>query len=106
MKLSRREFAVLIGAAVSAIPTLGRAASQTIMLPPGTVDCHNHIMGLQNQYPYASTRVYTPPEATIGQLKALRAEIGTSRNVLVTPSVYGTDNRCMVDALAALTNSA
>jgi predicted TIM-barrel fold metal-dependent hydrolase len=63
-------------------------------------------MGPQAKYPYAADRVYTPPEATVAQLKALRAQIGTSRNVLVTPSVYGTDNRCLVDALAELGNTA
>jgi predicted TIM-barrel fold metal-dependent hydrolase len=104
MKFNRREFAVLAGTALMGSKT-GRAASR-ITLPAGTVDCHNHIMGPQNRYPYAATRVYTPPEATIDQLKSLRAEIGSSRNVLVTPSVYGTDNRCMVDALAALGNTA
>jgi 2-pyrone-4,6-dicarboxylate lactonase len=105
MKLSRREFAVLTGAAAMLSKT-GRAAAPTVTLPVGTVDCHNHIMGPQGKYPYAVTRVYTPPEAIVDQLRALRAQIGSSRNVLVTPSVYGTDNRCMVDALGALGNTA
>jgi predicted TIM-barrel fold metal-dependent hydrolase len=104
MKFNRREFAVVAGAALMVSKT-GRAASE-VALPAGTVDCHNHIMGPQGKYPYAARRVYTPPEATIDQLKSLREEIGSSRNVLVTPSVYGTDNRCMVDALAALGNTA
>jgi predicted TIM-barrel fold metal-dependent hydrolase len=105
MKLNRRQFTVLTGAALL-VSKSGRAASPVATLPAGTVDCHNHIMGPQGKYPYAATRVYTPPEATVDQLRALRAEIGSSRNVLVTPSVYGTDNRCMVDALAALGNTA
>ena len=67
---------------------------------------HNHIMGPQAKYPYAANRTYTPPEASVAQLKALRAQIGTSRNVIVSPSVYGFDNSCTVDAIAELGNSA
>jgi predicted TIM-barrel fold metal-dependent hydrolase len=104
MMLNRRQLAVLTGAALMVSKT-GHAASPVATLPAGTVDCHNHVMGPQGKYPYAASRVYTPPEATVDQLRALRTEIGSSRNVLVTPSVYGTDNRCMVDALGALGNT-
>jgi predicted TIM-barrel fold metal-dependent hydrolase len=38
--------------------------------------------------------------------RALQKRIGTSRNVLVQPSTYGTDNRCHLDALAAFGHSA
>jgi len=45
-------------------------------------------------------RLYNPPEASgeeyIGMLDAL----GLTRGVLVQPSVYGTDNRAMLDVLA------
>lgn len=45
-------------------------------------------------------RLYNPPEASgeeyIGMLEAL----GLTRGVLVQPSVYGTDNRAMLDVLA------
>jgi predicted TIM-barrel fold metal-dependent hydrolase len=75
-------------------------------MPAGAVDCHNHIMGPRDKYPYAEERTYTPPEASVADLKALRARIGTARNVLVTPSVYGTDNRCLMDALAELAGTA
>jgi predicted TIM-barrel fold metal-dependent hydrolase len=107
MRVTRREFAKLAGAGAAAcvFPQLSWAASDAI-LPPGTVDCHNHIMGPQAKYPYAPDRTYTPPEATVADLKALRAAIGTARNVLVTPSVYGTDNSCLVDALTELNGSA
>lgn len=107
MTLSRREFAALAGAslAASALPKSALAANAPA-LPPGSIDCHNHVMGGQAKYPYAAERTYTPPDATVADLKALRAQIGTARNVLVTPSVYGTDNRCLVDALAELNGTA
>lgn len=108
MSLNRREFGAMAGAslAASALTRTSWAAGATPAMPAGAVDCHNHIMGPRDKYPYAADRVYTPPEATVADLKALRARIGTARNVLVTPSVYGTDNRCLVDALAELEGSA
>jgi predicted TIM-barrel fold metal-dependent hydrolase len=107
MSLTRRQFGQMAGASIaaSAFSVRAMAASPNAM-PPDAVDCHNHIMGPQDKYPYAADRSYTPPQATVADLKALRARIGTARNILVTPSVYGTDNRCLVDALAELGGSA
>src|SRR5450755_4022574 len=107
MRFTRRQFASVAGACAAActFPQMVWAASDGIM-PAGAIDCHNHIMGPQDKYPYAPDRTYTPPQATVADLKALRARIGTARNVLVTPSVYGTDNRCLVDALTELAGSA
>jgi predicted TIM-barrel fold metal-dependent hydrolase len=107
MSLTRREFSALAAASVAACALPANAgAAQSVTMPAGAVDCHNHVMGPREKYPYAADRVYTPPEAPVAALKALRARIGTSRNVLVTPSVYGTDNRCLVDALTELAGSA
>jgi predicted TIM-barrel fold metal-dependent hydrolase len=39
-------------------------------------------------------------------LKAWRSRLGITRSVLVQPSFYGTDNSCMLDALAQLGNDA
>jgi predicted TIM-barrel fold metal-dependent hydrolase len=36
----------------------------------------------------------------------LQQRLGTSRTVVVTPSTYGTDNTCTLDALAQLGDSA
>ena len=107
MSLTRRAFGGMAAASLAASALGARSwAAAPPAMPAGAVDCHNHIMGATGKYPYAADRVYTPPEAPVSALKALRAEIGTSRNVLVTPSVYGTDNRCLVDALAELAGSA
>ncbi|EXU80670.1 amidohydrolase [Comamonas aquatica DA1877] len=43
-----------------------------------------------------------PPDASVQDYRALQQRIGTTRTVLVTPSTYGTDNRCMLEALASL----
>jgi predicted TIM-barrel fold metal-dependent hydrolase len=108
MSLDRRKFAVLAGASLagSVLPRSLLAATALTEMPAGTIDCHNHVMGPQAKYPYTAERAYTPPEATVAQLKALRAQVHTARNVLVTPSVYGTDNRCLVDALGELQGTA
>ncbi|MFC3336951.1 amidohydrolase family protein [Paracandidimonas soli] len=70
-------------------------------IPPDACDCHVHVF-LPEQFPYATSRSYTPPAATIGELLELRRRLGTGRTVLVQPSCYGTDNAAMLSALAAL----
>jgi 2-pyrone-4,6-dicarboxylate lactonase len=107
MNLTRRTFgkAVAGSAAALALPKSAHAAAADAM-PRGAVDTHIHIMGPQAKYPYAENRVYTPPEASVADLRALRAKIGISRNVIVTPSVYGFDNRCTADAIAELGGTA
>jgi predicted TIM-barrel fold metal-dependent hydrolase len=108
MTLNRREFAaaVLASAATLALGPRARAASPLADMPAGAIDVHNHIVGPQSKYPMAATRTYTPPEASTAQLRALRTQLGTARNVIVQPSFYGFDNSCLVDALKDLGNSA
>jgi len=71
-------------------------------LPPNATDCHVHIFGPADRYPLDPQRVYTPGDASVAALDALHARLGIGRVVLVQPSVYGTDNRRLVDALAEL----
>ena len=52
------------------------------------------------ELPYAQERIYTPPDATLGQYQSLLNMLGIDRAVLVQPSVYGTDNRAMLAALS------
>jgi predicted TIM-barrel fold metal-dependent hydrolase len=83
-----------------------RKAPPSTAVFPGAVDCHVHIIGPRAKYPMVANRAYTPPEASVAQLLALRKKLGIARNVLVQPSFYGTDNSCMLDALAQLGDSA
>src|SRR5882724_6992019 len=108
MKLTRREFgAAAIGSLGSlALSPSAFAAGPLADMPAGAIDVHNHIVGPQAKYPMAATRTYTPPEASVAQLRALRGELGVARNVIVQPSFYGFDNSCLVDALAELGTSA
>ena len=70
-----------------------------VALPPGACDCHAHICGPANRFPYARERIYTPPDATRTDYLNLLARLGVDRAVLVQPSVYGHDNSAMVETL-------
>jgi predicted TIM-barrel fold metal-dependent hydrolase len=67
--------------------------------PAGATDCHAHVFGPQADYPYLAQAAYIPPDALTADYVAMLRNNGCDRGVLVQPSVYGTDNRCMVDAL-------
>ena len=69
-------------------------------LPKGAVDTHCHIFGPVSRYPYAPTRPYTPPEAPLDAFRALHGKIGVDRAVIVNATVYGRDNRILLDAIA------
>jgi len=103
MGITRREFGSLaLGAAAGAAMSEANAAQALT----GITDCHVHIIGPQDKYPLVPNRPYTPPTASVAQLKAMHARLGVTRTVLVQPSFYGTDNSCMMDALAELGGSA
>jgi 2-pyrone-4,6-dicarboxylate lactonase len=70
-------------------------------VPPGACDCHAHVCGPATRYPYWPKRIYTPPDAVLPAYRHMLDTLGIERAVLVQPSVYGTDNRAMLDALAA-----
>src|SRR3954466_9119468 len=93
----RRE--IVFGALAAAFgPRLGLAkASQPATpvnfdVPAGACDCHTHIHGDPAKFPYFSGRVYTPEMATPEEMAALHKALRMQRVVIVTPSVYGTDN--------------
>jgi predicted TIM-barrel fold metal-dependent hydrolase len=66
------------------------------------VDAHIHVVGDPARYPMIPGRNYTPGIATISQIEALASPAGVRRFVIVQPSFYGTDNRLLLDTLAAL----
>ena len=67
--------------------------------PPFACDTHAHIFGPAAQFPYVRERIYTPPDSTFDDYRALLAALGVQRAVLVQPSVYGDDNTAMLDAM-------
>jgi predicted TIM-barrel fold metal-dependent hydrolase len=73
-----------------------------VAVPPGACDCHVHVFGDPQEFSFAPDRVYTPPGASVDDLRALQAALGFERVVIVTPSVYGLDNSCTADAVRQL----
>ena len=73
-----------------------------LVAPLGSCDCHLHIFGPRQQYPLAPEVAYTPAEATVAAYREVARRLGIQRAVVVQPSAYGTDNRCTLDAIAAL----
>lgn len=66
-------------------------------LPADAWDCHVHVFDAR--YPFCPTRRFTPGEAPLAALRAMRQRLGLGRSVIVQPSVYGTDNQLLVDTL-------
>jgi predicted TIM-barrel fold metal-dependent hydrolase len=71
----------------------------TAPLPAGACDCHVHVVGDAATHPMASGRHYTPGPASVADLRAHLSRNGLARAVIVQPSIYGTDNQCLLDAL-------
>ena len=75
-----------------------------LKLPSGACDTHAHIMGPKARYAYSPTRIYTPPDCLLPDYLRMLATLGVERAVLVQPSVYGTDNTVMLEAMKAAGN--
>jgi D-galactarolactone isomerase len=67
-------------------------------------DCHVHIYELE-RFPLAGTATFRPPQASWGDYTEVQRRLGIARAILVQPTGYGVDNRCLLDALA-LSNGA
>ena len=76
-----------------------------MMLPHGC-DTHVHVIGDDATYPMVAERKYTPGPASVSALQAHLAGQGLTRAVIIQPSVYGTDNQCLLDALAGMAGCA
>lgn len=72
------------------------------MPPQGACDCHSHIFGPVDRFPYSPDRKYTPPDASIEAYAQMLATLGLTRAVIVQPSIYGVDNRATLDAIKTL----
>src|SRR5918911_4504872 len=73
-------------------------------VPPGACDCHTHIHA--PQFKFYEGRVYTPEMAVPEEMAALHKALHIQRVVIVTPSVYGTDNGPTLFGMKARGNDA
>jgi len=104
--IKRRQF-VLGAAAGVLIPRSGYAkASQPATdvnfdVPAGACDCHTHVHGNPEKFPWFAGRTYTPEMALPEEMTALHRALKIQRVVIVTPSVYGPDNFATIYGMAA-----
>ena len=71
-----------------------------LVAPAGTCDTHMHVY--DRRFPKAPTALITPPDASVGAYREMCRRLGIERTVVVQPTTYGRDNRCTLDAIAAL----
>jgi 2-pyrone-4,6-dicarboxylate lactonase len=70
-------------------------------MPPHACDAHMHVFGSLQDYPCVARPHYTLPDGRLDPYLRLMSALQLERFVIVQPSFYGTDNRCMIDALRA-----
>jgi 2-pyrone-4,6-dicarboxylate lactonase len=68
-------------------------------LPQNACDCHAHIFGPEEIFPFTDGRGYTPPEAPAEAYLGLLDALGCARGVVVQGNAHGYDNRAILDAL-------
>lgn len=90
------------GAAPVCLPPRRQVSRPRWTLPPGATDCHCHVYDDPQRYPLVAQRSYTPVRADLEQYLAMCRQVGLSRTVQVSASVYGADNRLTLDVIAAL----
>jgi predicted TIM-barrel fold metal-dependent hydrolase len=106
--LTRRRFmaaSIAGGALLRARASFARAAQPatpvSFDVPRGACDCHTHIHGDPEKFPFFPGRVYTPETALPEEMAALHQALRMQRVVIVTPSVYGTDNSATLYGMKA-----
>jgi D-galactarolactone isomerase len=86
------------------MPPAATAFQPKLKAPPGACDTHMHIY--DRRFPKAPTAKIEAPDASVEDYLKMRSRLGLARNVIVQPSTYGKDNRCTLEAMAAIGPSA
>ncbi len=68
-------------------------------VPPGACDSHVHVFESEDLYPHVDKPHYTLPDGPLVKLNQMADYLGLARYIIVQSSFYGTDNRCLLDAL-------
>ena len=71
----------------------------TIIMPAHACDAHMHVFGPESIYPHVEHPHYTLPDGALPLYMKTMTALGLQRFVIVQPSFYGVDNRCMIEAL-------
>ena len=83
-------------------PPRAKINKPKLAVPPGACDCHAHILGPPDRFPYVPDRSYTPPDALPEHYLAMLGTLGIERMVVVQASCYGEDNRRAAAAVREL----
>jgi len=111
--MTRRNCLALLSAAAGAashrafaqsVPWSAGTARPSIAVPPNATDCHHHIY--DGRFPPAPSATLRPPDASVENYRQLQQRLGLTRNIVVQPSTYGTDNRLLVESVKAFGNNA
>ena len=70
-------------------------------VPAGACDSHVHVFEPAERYPRVDRPHYTLPDGSLHKLVQMLDRMHLDRFVIVQPSYYGTDNRCLLDALVS-----
>jgi predicted TIM-barrel fold metal-dependent hydrolase len=100
--VTRRQMILGTAATMLVRPRVADAQPRAFDVPPGACDCHTHMFGDPARFPFWSGRTYTPPATSVAEWEAIHRTLHIDRGVIVQPSVYGTDNRCTLDAIQQL----
>lgn len=79
-----------------------RLRAPRLRLPAGTVDCHAHVFGPRERFPFSPERSYTPEDCTVDDYRALLDTLGIDRCVIVHGGAHGTDNSATLAALQSM----
>src|SRR6185312_5713336 len=82
------------------MPSIESSIRPKLKAPAGSCDTHMHIY--DGKYPKAATAKFVPPDAPVSAYRKMCARLGIERTVVVQPSTYGKDNRCTLEAVAAM----
>lgn len=82
-----------------AVPNSTGAELPKLKAPPLACDCHHHIYDTAR---FPAPKSGAEPNSTVADYRLLQKRIGTTRDVIVTPRPYATDNRVTLDAIAQL----
>ena len=87
------------------VPNSSGSEPAKLKAPAGACDCHHHIYDAV-RFPPVQPGGDIIPNARVEEFRLLQKRIGTTRDVVVTPRAYITDNRVTFDAIARLGGNA
>jgi D-galactarolactone isomerase len=86
-----------------AVPNSGGTELPKLKAPALACDCHHHIYDPGR---FAPLQPGVVPNSRVQDYRLLQRRIGTTRNIVVTPRPYATDNRVTLDAISQLGGNA